>query len=197
MRAELLRFVSEGGQKVTNEDEPAWLRKVRKKASAELSVRLDAIDAFEAVSELLTRALNAVRFLSTSSRASVGAKEFTRSRDVSATAICRALPGALSRLERTFDVIGYRTYADPLLARYCLVRTPAELFDAVMAHHADAQKNKPPDGKRPWFDQEGNAYLVRLLYQFPEPPSEDDSVFVHQYRTSTASSFLADLRRVQ
>jgi hypothetical protein len=72
-------------------------------------------------------------------------------------------------------------------------RTPQALFDAVVAHHEQSQRGKPPDGKRPWLEP-GNAgtVLVRPRYQVPEL---DDAPlpYVHDYRIGTVSRFLADL----
>ena len=74
-----------------------------------------------------------------------------------------------------------------------MVYALADLFDAVLNHHEQVQGNKPPNGKRSWFERaSGGKVVVRSGYSLYEP-AEDPGDYVHEYRIPTFSGFLADL----
>jgi len=80
-----------------------------------------------------------------------------------------------------------------LLGAFDEVRSASELFRAVVAHHEQAQRDKPPDGKRSWLEPgPPGSVMVRPAYQVEElddaPPP-----YVHDYRVGTVGRFLADL----
>jgi hypothetical protein len=67
------------------------------------------------------------------------------------------------------------------------------LFDAVLNHHEHVQREKPPNGKRSWFERSPRGkVVVRSGYTLQEAP-EEKAGYVHEYRIPTFSGFLADL----
>ena len=77
--------------------------------------------------------------------------------------------------------------------RFDGVRTGRDLFDAVLNHHEHVQREKPPNGKRPWFERGPRGkVVVRSGYTLREPPDEEGG-YVHEYRIPTFSGFLTDL----
>jgi hypothetical protein len=80
-----------------------------------------------------------------------------------------------------------------VVRRFEDVRAPADLFHALWAHHSEVQRQKPPEGKRTWFEETADGGLiVRPPYRFGEavPPQEE---FVHPYRLFAVASFIDDL----
>jgi hypothetical protein len=67
------------------------------------------------------------------------------------------------------------------------------LFEAVLHRHASIQKNKPPEGKREWFEHaaSGGVY-VRGDYKSDKPPAPRES-WPRPYRLLTAVNFCNDL----
>jgi len=69
------------------------------------------------------------------------------------------------------------------------------LFRAVLDRHEQAQANKPPHGKRPWIErlprEQVSVRAAYVLDDVGEPPD-----YVHDYRTTSLSMFLKDLRRL-
>jgi hypothetical protein len=77
--------------------------------------------------------------------------------------------------------------------RFDGVRAGEDLFDAVLNHHEHVQRDKPPNGKRLWFERgAGDKVVLRSGYTLNEPPDEEGG-YVHEYRIPTFSRFLGDL----
>ena len=73
------------------------------------------------------------------------------------------------------------------------VRTGAELFHALWDHHVQIQGGKPPEGKRPWFEEMADGGLmVRPPYRLDEEP-EPREEYVHPYRLFAVESFIRDI----
>lgn len=195
MRAELFEALNARSTSVDDLEEPHWFRSLRRKCSPAMAERLDAIDAFEGVCVVVMGAFNLIRFLSARTATPVTAEDFTGYRGPrNAAKLLAEMAPALERLERSFDAIGFRSQAEPLLKQYDGVRSHEELFARVIEHHESAQSAKPPDGKRSWFDRDDRGVIVRPLYRFDDAPAGGD-LYTHPYRSSTALSFLRDLRR--
>lgn len=68
----------------------------------------------------------------------------------------------------------------------------AQFIDTLMTHHFTVQKNKAPDGKRPWLEVGPAGYAVRPLFTVTSEP-EIQERFIHPYRLTTLVEFLADI----
>jgi hypothetical protein len=68
---------------------------------------------------------------------------------------------------------------------------------SLLEHHRATQKQKPPDGKLPWFElyDNGTCHIPPLYWH--EEPSRNDGSYVHFYRTFPLWSFARDLRMVR
>jgi hypothetical protein len=195
MRREMFDALARNGKFVSAEGEPSWFRSLRRTCSQELAERLEAINAFEKVSALIMDAFDIIRHLSTRKGVAVTAEDFSKYKGRrNALQIVRELPPALERLRECLQSAEVSDQAERLSAHFGDVRDIDQLFAAVIQHHEWAQSEKPPDGKRSWFDRDGASVNVRPFYR-----TTDDNVpydFVHPYRCATASSFLRDLKRL-
>lgn len=169
--------------------ERAFLRFVQSQASPELRATLVAIEAFEKVARPVQDALDHALHLSTRQRGAISVDDFTA-----------AVPDLLGDLPRALEeartaLVGRSSTAEveSFVADLEGVRTNADLFQAMLRRHEQAQRRKPPNGKRPWFERLADGrVVVRPLYRREEAPPAGDR-FVHFYRTFSVMSFLDDL----
>lgn len=171
--------------------ERQFLRWLQGRASEPLRHTLIAIEGLEALAKPLQDAFDWIRFLSSDNPAApVTARDFAARAGHLATVVRRAadaLPSAIVHYARAAEL-------DGVLAHFAATDTPEKLFDDVLSRHEAAQKRKPPNGKRSWFERtpDGGA-VVRPMYRVSDPPVEADAG-VHLYRTGSVMSFLADLQ---
>ena len=63
----------------------------------------------------------------------------------------------------------------------------------LLDHHVRVQRQKPPNGKAPWFERfDDGTYVIRPGYQRSERV-DHGSEYVHAYRTGSLWSFALDL----
>src|SRR5207248_1894605 len=133
------------------------VRHILPQASAKLDQRLRAIIAYEEFCILLETGFDWLRWLS--SRA--GARAVSRSEFAAEPEVRRCAEALLVRLqaaERALHEAPSRTESEfAELARYFNTVTDAEAFYGSLLHrHGKVQEAKPPEGKRPWFEQADN-----------------------------------------
>ena len=169
------------------------LATLRSRVSAELRIRLDAIEAYERVCRPLQEAWDHLRYLSTARRPSL-----LRAEDVAEHPRLGLLASLLPEtIQRTRDILSLHPTAatefDHLARVFEEVRTAADLFHILWDHHRTVQKGKPPEGKRPWFEEaQDGGLIIRPLYRVEEaPPAREE--FVHPYRLFAVASFVDDL----
>jgi hypothetical protein len=177
------------------ENEAPFLRKLARNAPAELQQLLTAIDAYERFARVITDAFDGLRYCASSNGgAPVDAESFASTR--TAKSALALLESSVVRirshpmlLEWERDEKGIVQAVD----RFDGVRTAADLFEAILHHHEQVQREKPPHGKRTWFERglRGRAVL-RSGYALHDPPEEKGG-YVHEYRVPTFSGFLSDL----
>ena len=165
------------------------VRALRVEASPDLRDRLEAIDAYERVAELLTASFETLRVVSTArGTAPVDPDSLGENRVLARAA--RELHGALEDAERLLDPLGLGpALADATGACYGITK-PTELVEALLLRHERVQENK---GKRPWFEQTTRGFVVRPLYR-NGTSREISGSYVHPYRINAIRSFLSDLR---
>ena len=172
-----------------NGSEPEVLRALQSSASPAFRARLEAIDAYERVAELLTVTLDVLRYVSTArgtSPVSPGELATTPVLAQAAEQLAPALDSAYERLERLDDVLATAVHT---LGHFDGVARPADLVEAILLRHEYVQQAK---GKRPWFERTTRGYVVRPLYRSGDLP-EIRGRYVHPYRVSALRSFLYDL----
>lgn len=188
-------LVSQGGVGDRAGEAP-FLRKLSGRAHGDLKELLTAIDAYEAFGRAITDAFDALRHCSSiNGAAPVNAKEFAAAK--AAKTALEALGPSLARIRAHPTLLEWERNQTELvqaLERFEGVRNCADLFDAVLDYHEQVQGNKPPNGKRAWFERAPRGkVVVRSGYSLNEPP-EGQGAYVHEYRIPTFSGFLADLR---
>jgi len=163
-------------------------------ASADLRGRAEVIDAYEKLSRVAEDSLALIQHLSTQKRSAVGAADFA-AHPLSRALATRAKPTA-DALAALADRSNRETEIQRFADRYHTVEDAQSLYETVISHHEDAQRAKPPDGKRPWLERTSeDAVIVRAQYRRGEAPEGTD-LYVRNYRSSTASRFLIDLGRI-
>jgi hypothetical protein len=195
LRGQMVGHLRDHGLLEDRSQEPSFIRGLSKRgASDELRVWLDAIDAYEGFCRPVIDAFNLVLYLSASAGGGpVSPTEFA------SHAVARKLPQrlavAIRRVLTTPALLEVEPGVQAMVERYAGLGTAEQILEACIDHHEAAQRNKPPDGKRPWTERaRGNAILARPQYRTRQEPAGDDQ-FVHEYRLPTLSRFLRDLRR--
>ncbi|MFN8626513.1 MAG: hypothetical protein U0587_11120 [Candidatus Binatia bacterium] len=198
MRGEMLALLEqEGGAIVSRTEESRFIRRLLRNGgvSSELKERLRAIDAYERLVAPLEKSLRLIFFLSSERRCdAITVDEFAGDRR--AEKLATMVAPAVRVLSEIFSGSDWEPEVTPLIARYENVSDARALFGTLLDHHEEAQRNKPPDGKRSWVDRpDDRRVAVRSAYATDSPPEPNDE-YLRDYRTSTASHFLQDLRRL-
>lgn len=191
---ELVGALQKRGSPLDRTEEAAFLRTFTKHASAELAPCLRAIDAYEALCRPLNDAFDLLRLLSTSSGTPVNASVFSEHR--LAEKLVSRIHAGVARVKDDDNLGAWEPTALDLVERFEHPRTAAELFQTMLQHHEKVQQDKPPDGKRPWFERmDGEHAVIRAAYKSERMPSLSKS-YLHDYRVPTLSRFLVELRGV-
>ncbi|HVC12265.1 MAG TPA: hypothetical protein VNE59_11555 [Burkholderiales bacterium] len=194
-RGEIFKLLREGGEIEDSSEDAITRSLLLPKAGSDLAGRLKAIAAYEKVCGILEEAFNWICFLSTHSQARpITAQTFaTESRPRELT---KELPAAIRNAEGAMSVspLNAQQLFGELLKGFDGVRDAQLLFEAVLRRHEQVQKDKPPEGKRSWFERSPNGEtFVRPPYLAVERP-ERDRGWNRPYRIATVASFLDDLK---
>jgi hypothetical protein len=171
------------------------VKHVLPQASEQLAPRLKTIIAFESFCQLIEDSFEWLLFLS--SRAGASAISSSEFADVAviremATEVAEKLAAA----QELFIPAPRQAQLElQELARFFeAVQEPRALFQALLARHANIQKNKPPEGKREWFEHASDGRIfVRPLYRVEVAPQPATGYWPRPYRLTTVYSFCRDL----
>jgi len=195
IRAELARRVTQVAAGTESEVVPALLAGG---PSAELELRLRAIVDFEQFGRRLLSVLDRLRAISTERSFSYLSGDDVANDSVLVTCareIPKALEVAQTTLERLDPAISTRFTG--LFEQFERQMPVPQLVNAVLRHHEVIQGRKPPGGKRPWFEAQGNRWAVRTIYRFEtrteKPVDPHSGQFIHPYRLGALDQFMADL----
>ena len=152
-------------------DEAPFLRKLSNGAPADLKQLLTAIDAYEAFGRAITDAFDGLRYCpAVNGGAPVDADSFLLTK--AAKSALAALGPSLARIRSHPTLLEWEREQNGLaqaVERFDAVRSGPDLFNAVLAHHEYVQGNKPPNGKRTWFEHGlRGKVVVRAGYVLPE-----------------------------
>ena len=172
-------------------EEAAFLHGVEKTAPATLRELISAISAYEVFGRVITDAFNALRHAAAETRgACIGRDDFARRVSTGSAA---ALATSIARIRRHDRLVQWEPSLETTLARFDHAKTREQLYDVLLDHHRCVQDDKPPNGKRTWFERgRGDRIFVRPDYVLTDPPLKGVA-HVHEYRMPTFSRFLADL----
>ncbi|MFM7230790.1 MAG: hypothetical protein ACKO3S_02275 [bacterium] len=195
LRREMIEHMRAHGEVVDRPSERAFLRGlIRKGASPALRPRLQAIDAFESLCAPVDDAFNLA--LALSKDGPLTARAFAK--DQLAQGLPERLRAACDRALATPTLLEHDPEVASTVQRLTLAyedaRKPEQVFEATLGLHEDAQRNKPPNGKRPWTERLGGSVIARPQYRPSQRPSGEE-MYVHEYRMPSVSQFLKDLRR--
>lgn len=174
--------------------ETTIMRHLLPQASPGLARRIKAITAFEEACAGIEDAFDWLRYLSTHSRSrALSRAEFTSVPEVIQAAT--GLRGRLQSAERLLDEAPQQAQNRfiELSNFFGYVHSADDLFEAVLRRHSFIQKNKPPEGKREWFEYAANGGVyVRSNYRLDQPPAPRDW-WPRPYRLLTARNFCNDM----
>jgi hypothetical protein len=196
LREEVFRLLDlpDNSHLAHEESEAVIVRRLLPQASLELARRLKSIAAFEDACACIEDAFDWLRYLSTQARTrALSHAEFTSVPEVQQAA--GDLAGRLRAVEQILSAAprqAQERFAE-LAGYFAHVRKADDLFDAVLRRHSIIQKNKPPEGKREWFEHaaDGGVY-VRSSYRLDVSPAPRDW-WPRPYRLRTALNFCGDL----
>ena len=197
-RNEVLRFlVSNKGQSSFNESwsEKNFHQALFSGATEETKRLLKAIQSYEAFSRLLQDAFDDCLVAMTNKRARIYPKELSE---------LEGCADAIKKIPKIFDAVADQIEPYGQLGRYLLnfnvfsEKTSAvEWTNQLLEHHIKVQRNKPPNGKNPWFDRyDDGSVAIHAGYRRDEGGRHDDS-YVHMYRTNSLWSFAQDLEMIK
>jgi hypothetical protein len=182
---------------ISVDQEPAFVRKTAPKVAPELGSCLRAIDAYEAMCRPLDTAFDLVCHLSAKGHGAP-VDETAYATSLFAAPIVDDLRTGLRRVEDdpTLLTIDDDARLRTVIDRFRDAGTPQRLFHAVLDHHERVQREKPPDGKRPWIERaRKDSAMVRPGFGIVEwKPSPG---YVHNYRGATVTRFLKDVGAVK
>lgn len=166
-----------------------------RKASAAVAERLRTIDAFEQACAVLEWAFERLRFLS-SARGATALPPQGFAADAAVAAVVAQVQLRFEAAEALIAQAPFkpqRLFAE-LASRFGGVATAEQLFETLLARHAEVQKAKPPDGKREWFERAPNGSIfIRPPYRLASG-REFEHRWNRPYRLTSVRSFCRDLK---
>jgi len=194
-RRQVLEFlVSAEGQKVWTEtgSERAFHEALTTRASSRLKELLGAILIYERFARLMQEAFNDCLALMTGKRGKVSPKELASSPFVERAS--KEVPSIYEEASRRLEPPGISSRFEESFSEFALKMSSVDWVRALLNHHVEIQKQKPPGGKAPWFEKfDDGAVIVRAGYRRDEGGRDDDD-YVHFYRTRSLWTFANDLR---
>jgi hypothetical protein len=164
---------------------------IRTKMSPELGRRFEAIEAYEGFCRPIQEAFDRLRYLSTSRRPSLLVSQ-DLNRDSRTEEIATSLKDRVRQARYALTDSPIASEFDLLANKFEAVRNASDLFHVLWDHHFAVQKAKPPEGKRPWFEQTTDGgLLIRPPYRLEDAWVREE--YVHPYRLSSVVSFINDL----
>ncbi len=194
-RREIIEFlVSKSGRSAWDNSysERMFHSALRKHASSELSRLLDAIDSYEAFARRCQDAFDDCLVEMTRS----SGKTYRSQLGVlpSVLRASREVPDIFSELIERLEPFGESvrfSQSCGSLGTHC---STTEWAHALIQHHIDTQRRKPPEGKQPWIIRlDDNSWQIRTRYRRNEIMEHDDR-YLHGYRTNSLLSFARDLK---
>lgn len=170
--------------------EAELLEAVRPSASPTLRRIVDAVVAYERFALLVDAAFRTLCAVSHS----MGAQPLTAASVCQHETIVRCaqdLPDRYLRAADEMAAIGAEGNLEGRLGEFAIPRSPHELVELLLQHHERIQAEKPPQGKRPWFEPFRHGWIVRAPYGQTAQPHLGHEL-VHPVRVAALRRFIAD-----
>lgn len=164
---------------------------LRDKAQPDLHELLIAIEAFETFSRLLQDAFDDCLHEMT---------KYKGKTPVTALAECQNVRKAAERIPMEYgsimdklEVFGELDRFRRLFSSLADKGSPQDWVVRLLEHHMRVQKDKPPNGKLPWFERfDDGSCIIRHGYTRDKGGLGDDS-YVHPYRLNSLWNFARDM----
>lgn len=179
--------------------EPQIVAHLAQHGTPALVARMRALESYEAFAADLTWAFDTFRFVSAKSQHGIAGHAAIAQTDgitIPAAGLASRYSAVVSRLEDAArhgaDTVLTTQFADAFAA-FAQPLTPEQLIESILARHVTVQGNKPPAGKRSWFEEVGKQVAVRPLFTVHEEPERPNGRYLHPYRFIALAGFLGDL----
>ncbi|HEX3684957.1 MAG TPA: hypothetical protein VHU83_20645 [Bryobacteraceae bacterium] len=162
--------------------------------TADLKELLSAITAYEALARTLSDAFQACLYTLSQATQPISLEKFSK-----LIAVKDAKANTADQFRAAQDALAPLGLA-PRLTMFAGLAAPmstADWAEALMNHHNQVQRDKPPRGKAPWVIRyDDGRFVVRPQYRvsrFQPMPN----CYVHQYRAQPLTTFARDLGLLQ
>ena len=166
------------------------LATLRPSSSPALRKIVDAVVAYERLARLLDLAFRTLCWASFC----LGSQPLTPpalDQDSTFSNDARVIPAHYQQAAEQMAVIEMDSLLEERLGEFAIPRAPGELVELLLAHHERTQANKPPEGKRSWFEPLRGGWVVRSPYGVAERPTMLEA-FVHPVRVAALRRFVED-----
>ena len=195
-RSQLIRFMSSKPGKAAwsdqeNKSEKNFHKALRGQADANLISLLDAIESYELFSRLLQDAFEDCLHAMTRRHCQISPRELAEEKGCQKA--FKRIPELFSEVADRISLFGQAPrFIEPFgsLAEKTSVESWVNI---LLDHHIKVQRQKPPNGKNPWFESyDDGSVAVRTGYRREQGGLYNDE-YVHTYRCFPLWSFLFDL----
>jgi hypothetical protein len=191
-------LVSPAGRRAweANSSERQFHKELRRNSSNGLAPLLDAIDSYESLSRLCEDAFRDCLYELTGQ----GGRKTPPTLLATLPSVKQAserVPAMFGDVLTRLEPLGLASRLANTLSLLAEKGTPPEWTARLIKHHQQTQRNKPPNGKNPWFEQfDDGSVIIRPEYRTDDTGAHDGS-YVHLYRTRPLWNFAADLRVIK
>lgn len=178
-----------------SESEREFHRALVSKSTYPLKDLLHAIMKYETFSRLLQDAFVDCLFRMSKTRAKTAVNEFTQLTGVKRAA--EKIPPLFGELLEMLEPFGETLRFQDGFSDVAEKIPLAGWVEGLLQHHRRIQRQKPPNGKAPWFERfDDGSYIIRPGY-VRSTGGQYDAAYVHKYRTRPLWSFSVDLGLVK
>jgi len=174
------------------DEEAQLLNRMKRHASQKLDVCLSAIESYEKLCRILQNGFDWIRYIS-----GCQADKPTHMADCSKNIapLATKLRSAIKKTQPAIAALnsGLDTELDQLVAAFSHVRDSNDFFEALLTRHKNVQDNKPPEGKRQWFERTRDGGAIIRAFRLDDEP-DGENYYVHRYRLAAVAAFVANLR---
>lgn len=109
----------------------------------------------------------------------------------------RRVPEMFSQVMERLEPVGEAARFRETFAGLAEGGAAVEWVERLVEHHRKTQRQKPPNGKNPWFERfDDGSVIIRPDYRTEEPGAGDER-YAHLYRTRSLWQFALDLKLVK
>jgi hypothetical protein len=164
---------------------------LRKAAEADLRALLEAILTYETFARLLQDAFEDCLCEMTKYKGKTPVTALAECQNVKKAAerIPMEYAGTMDKLALFGELVRFQQLFSSLADK----GSPHDWVERLLQHHIRVQKNKPPNGKLPWFERfDDGSCIIRQDYIRDKGGRGDDS-YVHPYRLNSLWTFATDM----